>query len=45
MDTGALCLLGCNKPPCVLFSSLSRLPRLLGPDGPRRELGKAWEGH
>lgn len=45
VDTGALCLLGCNKPPCVLFSSLSRLPRLLGPDRPRRELGKAWEGH
>lgn len=45
VDTGALCLLGWNKPPCVLFSSLSRLPRLLGPDRPRRELGKAWEGH
>lgn len=45
VDTGALCLLGCNKPPCVLFSSLSRLPRLLGPDRPGWELGKAWEGH
>lgn len=43
VDRGALCLLGWNKLPCVLFSSLCCLPPTAGPQqaGPGgREVGK-----